>query len=293
MEPNNTLKGIVLMTGGMACFAVADSFIKLTAGTMSPAHTTFLLMGGGLIVFTAIALLEGQKLWNKDAFNGVLMIRYVAEMVGAFGMVLALSTAPLSTVGAVAQAAPLLIVAGAALFLKEKVGWRRWAAIFVGFFGVLLIVQPGSGAFDPGLLWVVFSVFGFAARDLLTKLAPANIPSSSMSSYTMLAAMPFATAWCLISEGSVLPETANWGYVLGMIGFGSIGYMSLIASMRIAPMSIVAPFRYTRLIFLLFIGILIFGEQPNALMLIGAALVLGSGGYTMLRDRKLKQASSS
>ena len=278
------------MIGGMAMFAIADSFIKLAAGTMSPAHTTFLLMGGGLIVFTVIALLEGQKLWNKDAFNGVLMVRYVAEMVGAFGMVLALSSAPLSTVGAIAQAAPLLIVAGAALFLGEQVGWRRWIAIFVGFFGVLLIVQPGSGTFEPALLWAVVSVFGFAARDLLTKLAPATIPSSSMSSYTMLAAMPFTAVWCLMAEGQLLPEDPNWFYVLGMVGFGSIGYLSLIASMRIAPMSIVAPFRYTRLIFLLFIGVFIFGETPSVLMLIGAILVLLSGGYTMLRDKKLKQA---
>lgn len=278
------------MIGGMAMFAIADSFIKLAAGTMSPAHTTFLLMGGGLIVFTVIALLEGQKLWNKDAFNGILMVRYVAEMVGAFGMVLALSSAPLSTVGAIAQAAPLLIVAGAALFLNEQVGWRRWIAIFVGFFGVLLIVQPGSGTFEPALLWAVVSVFGFAARDLLTKLAPATIPSSSMSSYTMLAAMPFTAVWCLMAEGRLLPEDPNWFYVLGMVGFGSIGYLSLIASMRIAPMSIVAPFRYTRLIFLLFIGVFIFGETPSVLMLIGAILVLLSGGYTMLRDKKLKQA---
>ncbi len=278
------------MIGGMAMFAIADSFIKLAAGTMSPAHTTFLLMGGGLIVFTVIALLEGQKLWNRDAFNTVLMVRYVAEMVGAFGMVLALSSAPLSTVGAIAQAAPLLIVAGAALFLNEQVGWRRWIAIFVGFFGVLLIVQPGSGTFEPALLWAVVSVFGFAARDLLTKLAPATIPSSSMSSYTMLAAMPFTAVWCLMAEGQLLPEDPNWFYVLGMVGFGSIGYLSLIASMRIAPMSIVAPFRYTRLIFLLFIGVFIFGETPSVLMLIGAILVLLSGGYTMLRDKKLKQA---
>lgn len=288
MDPKANLHGIFLMVAAMGLFAVSDAFIKLASSTMSPPHTTLFLIAGGLIIFGTIAIVQKAPLRDPVAFHPVVLLRYVAEMVGVSGVVLALSRVPLSTVGAIMQAMPLLVVAGAALFLNEKVGWRRWVAIGVGFLGMLLIVQPGVEGFQLDVFWAVFAVLGLSARDILTRVTPPQIATSSLSTFTMLAALPFAVAWCAISEGQIVPDALNWWLVIAMSGFGSAGYFLLIVSVRMAEVSIVAPFRYTRLLFLLIIGIVLFGERPSPVMLLGATLILTAGIYAMLRERKQK-----
>lgn len=287
-KPDNTPRGIWLMVASMASFAVADMFIKMASSTMSAAHTTLLLMGGGLLVFALLAKLQGAALWERAAVSKIMLIRYGAEMMGSFGIVLALSSVPLSTVGAIIQATPLVVAAGAVVFLKERVSWRRWSAIFVGFLGVLLIVQPGGAGFDANIVWPVVAMIGLAGRDLTTRASPPDMASASLATYTMAAVMPFAALWCALTQETVLPVAPNWGLVAAMVGFGALGYMLLIASVRATQVSVVSPFRYSRLIFLLVLGVVVFGERPDAVMLLGAGIVIASGIYTMWRDRVVK-----
>lgn len=289
MEPagTNNARGIVLMIVAMAGFAIADTLIKSAAGRISPAQVMFLLMGGGLLVFASIALLKGQRLLDARAFAPMMVLRYLSEIISVGGMVLALSFVPLSTVGAILQATPLLVAVGAVLFLGEKVSWRRWSAIILGFFGVLLIIGPGGEEFDVAILWAVASMVCLSIRDLTTRLVPPDIPSASLASFTMIAAMPFAISWVLFNGESLFPAQANWFTVVGMVGFGSFGYLLLIASIRMSDISIVSPFRYTRLIFLLVTGVVVFDEKPSVSMLLGACLVIVSGVYMMWRERQV------
>ena len=289
MEPagTNNARGIVLMIVAMAGFAIADTLIKSAAGRISPAQVMFLLMGGGLLVFASIALLKGQRLLDARAFAPMMVLRYLSEIISVGGMVLALSFVPLSTVGAILQATPLLVAVGAVLFLGEKVSWRRWSAIILGFFGVLLIIGPGGEEFDAAILWAVASMVCLSIRDLTTRLVPPDIPSASLASFTMIAAMPFAISWVLFNGESLFPAQANWFTVVGMVGFGSFGYLLLIASIRMSDISIVSPFRYTRLIFLLVTGVVVFDEKPSVSMLLGAGLVIISGVYMMWRERQV------
>jgi drug/metabolite transporter (DMT)-like permease len=285
-------QGILLMSLSMAAFAFADTLIKLATGIIAPAQVLFLLVTGGLIVFTVIAKLQGQTLRDRRAFLPALLLRYIAEICGMFGTVLALAYVPLSTVGAMIQATPLLVVLGAVLFLGEKVSWRRWSAIIIGFVGVILIIQPGGQDFDWTIGWAVLSLVGLSIRDLATRLAPANMPSACMAIYTMVAAIPFAATWVLLSGESLIPSQANWFMVVAMIGLGSFGYILLITSIRMADISIVQPFRYLRLIFLLIFGVVIFGERPSLSILVGAALIILSGLYTIMRERRVRQMAS-
>ena len=289
MEPagTNNARGIVLMIVAMAGFAIADTLIKSAAGRISPAQVMFLLMGGGLLVFASIALLKGQRLLDARAFAPMMVLRYLSEIISVGGMVLALSFVPLSTVGAILQATPLLVAVGAVLFLGEKVSWRRWSAIILGFFGVLLIIGPGGEEFDVAILWAVASMVCLSIRDLTTRLVPPDIPSASLASFTMIAAMPFAISWVFFNGESFLPAQANWFTIVGMVGFGSFGYLLLIASIRMSDISIVSPFRYTRLIFLLVTGVVVFDEKPSVSMLLGACLVIVSGVYMMWRERQV------
>jgi drug/metabolite transporter (DMT)-like permease len=285
-------KGILIMIVSMVAFALADTLVKVTSSVASSAQIMFFLIGGGLILFGLIAKIQGHSLINKDAFAPVLLLRYASEIIGMVGMVIALSKVPLATVGAITQATPLLVVIGAVIFLKEKVSWRRWSAIAFGFLGVLLIVQPGTSDFDLSVLWAILAMVALSVRDLTTRLTPPNMASTSLATFTMIATIPFPILWVLYNGDSFFPTTVNWWLVLLMVALGSSGYMLLITSIRMAEVSVVTPFRYSRILFLLILGIVVFDEKPNALVLAGAALIIASGVYMMWREQQIKKAEA-
>lgn len=289
MKHEGNLRGIIYMLISMAGFALADTMIKVATGTVAPAQVFLLMIGGSLLVFLAMGLYQNDRLLDKTAFAPILLIRYLAEISGMMGMVMALSLVPLSIVGAVTQATPILVAVAAVIFLGEKVSWRRWSAIAVGFVGVLLIIQPGSQGFDNSVLWAVLAMVALSVRDLSTRMIPTGIPSTSLASYTMLATIPAAFAWVRLEGLPIIPPQMNWTLMVSVVGLGSIGYMFLIASLRMSEVSIVTPFRYSRIIFLLVLGIVIFDERPGLLMLIGAALVIASGIYMIWRERRVRQ----
>lgn len=291
MTDEKNARGIILMVLSMGAFALADTLVKLSTSFLSPAQVLFFLIGGGLVLFSLMAKVQGEKLRDPRAFAPILLLRYLSEISGMAGMVLALAYVPLSTVGAITQASPMLVTVGAVLFLGEKVSWRRWSSIFVGFAGVLLIVQPGAAGFDLAVLWAVLAMAALSIRDLTTRLTPLGMPSTCLATYTMMAAFPFTIAWVLLSGESLFPEHVNWVIVVPMIGLGSFGYMLLIASLRMAEASVVTPFRYSRIIFLLVLGIVVFQESPSALMLCGATLIIVSGIYMMWREQRVKRSS--
>ncbi len=285
MNKDTNLRGILLMIASMIAFALADTLVKLSTSLLSPAQVTFYLMGGALIIFALVTILQNDKLIDARAFSPILLLRYLSEITGMVGMVMALANVPISVVGAITQASPMLAAVGAVLFLNEAVGWRRWCSILIGFFGVLLIVQPGAIEFDFAVLWAVLALVALSIRDLTTRLIPTDIASSSLATYTMVAATPFTIAWVLYNGEGLLPAQTNWFVTVPMVALGSMGYMLLIASIRTAEMSVVMPFRYSRIIFLLVLGVLVFDEKPGMLVLIGASLIIASGTYMMWRER--------
>lgn len=280
------------MLASMGAFALADTLVKLSTNSMSPAQVMFFLISGALIIFSALTIVKKERFIDSRAFSSVLLLRYVAEIGGMVGMVMALANIPISVVGAVTQASPLLAAVGAVLFLNEQVGWRRWCSIFIGFFGVLLIVQPGSSSFDFAVLWAILAVVALSIRDLTTRLTPKDIASATLATYTMAAATPFTVMWVFYNGESLIPEQINWWVIIPMIVLGALGYMLLIASTRIAELSVVMPFRYSRILFLLVLGVIVFNEKPSVLMLIGAGLIIGSGIYMMWREQMVKHKPS-
>jgi drug/metabolite transporter (DMT)-like permease len=288
MKLNNNTKAIVFMIVSMFAFATTDTLIKVVAGGVSPAQTMFFLTLGGLIVFASIALYQGESVWDKRAISKVLIIRYVAEITGLVSMVLALALVPLSTIGAIIQSVPLLVTFGAVLFLQERVSWRRWTSIVVGFLGVLLIIQPGAQSFEPAVLLAFTAAIALSVRDLTTRVTPPNMSSASLACYTMIATIPVPLIWMLMLGESFVPPSAHIFSLIGMVAFGAIGYLLIIASVRAAEVSVVSPYRYSRLIFLMAFGIIIFDERPGFWVLIGAALIVASGIYMMWRERLAK-----
>ena len=231
--PKKNSKGIFLMIISMASFAVGDTFVKISGAFLSPAQIMFFLIAGGLIIFAMIAKIKGENLLDNRAFSPVLLIRYLAEMIGLVAMIMGLTKIPLSVVGTVTQASPILVAAGAVFFFKEIVSWRRWSSIVIGFIGVVLVIQPGSQNLDYAVIWAVVALVAFSIRDLVTRLTPPDIPSASIATFTMIAAFPFPTAWVFFSDEKLFLPGIDWMVVSSMIILGSFGYLLLITSLRL------------------------------------------------------------
>lgn len=282
---NGNLRGIVLMVVSMAAFAIEDSFIKRAADDMPTGQILLMLGVFGAAIFTVMAARAGQKPFSRDLLQGQVMLRNLGEVIGTMGFVTAIALTPLTSATAILQAMPLAVTLGAALFLGESVGWRRWTAILVGFAGVLVIIRPGLEGFDINALWAVLAVFGLAIRDLATRRVPARIGSMSISVSGFVSVAILGGAMLALSGGAVWPGTLQTALMVGALAAGVVGYWMVVEAMRVGEISAVTPFRYTRLIFALIIGILIFGERPDLMTLAGATLVIGSGLYTFARER--------
>ena len=218
----------------------------------------------------------------------MLLAQYASEGVSAMFFITALSLVPISTVAAVFQATPLAITAGAALFLGEQVGWRRWSAVLIGFIGVLIIIRPGSDSFQIAALLPLAAVFGIALRDLLTRQMDPSIPSVSVAFYGFAAVVPAGFLMAPFNDPFVVPQGNEWIYIVCAMFFGVSGYYAIVQAMRIAETSIIMPFRYMRLIFSMILGFLIFNERPDFWTYLGAAVVISTGIYTFVREQQLR-----
>lgn len=288
---SGNLRGIALMLAAMALFAVEDMFLKWAATDLPVGMVIFVAGAFGAPVFAVMARLEGRRVLSRAALHPAVIARNAGEMVATIAYISALAVVDLSTVSAVLQATPLAVTLGAALFLREQVGWRRWSAIAVGFAGVLLVIRPGMDGFRPEALWVLISVAGLALRDLSSRAIPASCSTAQVSCWGLMS-VALLGALMMIPGGAVRPDAAQIATLFGAVVFGTAGYWAITAATRMGEVAVVSPFRYARLVFSMLIGILVFGERPDALMLVGAALVIGSGLYAFARERARKRALS-
>ena len=284
------LRGAGLMTLAMALFALEDMFVKQAARGLPVGEVLMLFGAGGMICFAALALASGQSLWHPAVASRLMGIKAGFEITGRLGYTLGIALTPLSNASAILQATPLVVVAGAALIFRERVGAARWAAVGIGFLGVLVILRPGLDGFVPAALWTVLGLLGFAGRDLATRAAPKVLTNFQLGLYGFAALIPAGAIILAVTGGAVLPAPANLLPVLGAVLFGVTAYWALTKAMRTGEVAVVTPFRYTRLIFALGLGILVFGESLDGATLAGAALVVASGVYTLLAGaRRLKR----
>ncbi len=283
-------RAAALMTGSMAFFAVEDIFLKRAAEALPPGEVLALTGGVGALVFWALAARQRQPVLTLDALQTVPLTRTLSEAAAAMLYIVALALAPLSMTAALLQASPLVVVAGAALFLGEKVGWRRWASVTVGFIGVLVILSPWDADFDPTGLLTVACVLVLAVRDLSTRVMPARIGTFQVSAWAYLGLVPAGVIlMAIMGAGFVWPSPAQWAGLGGALVAGLFGYYAVVAAMRLGEVSVVAPFRYTRLVFSVVLAMIFFAERPGLSTYIGAGIVVGSGLYAFARERVRKK----
>jgi len=287
------LRGIALVVFSMAVFAVEDAFVKTLAGHLPVGEVLAALGFGGALVFFVLAGGGGRAATVTSLRHPVVAVRMVAEGVAGTAFTTALSLVPISTVAAVFQATPLAVTAGAAVFLAEPVGWRRWSAVIVGFLGVLLIIRPGMEGFQPTAAIVLIPVIAVALRDLITRRVPAEIPSMVVSFQGFFAVFVAGLILLAFGPAPVVPSPVDLTMMAAAIVAGTSGYYAIVAAMRLADASALMPFRYARLIFSLIIGVVVFREHPDAATLVGATIVLAAAFYTYLRERRVAASAQS
>ncbi|WP_395451129.1 DMT family transporter [Aminobacter sp. UC22_36] len=285
MPLSSNVRGATFMVVAMAAFTFNDTLSKLAAQTINPGQ---LMLVRGLFATTLISLLA----WQQGALKGyrnywhpMVFLRLVGEVGGTVCFLAALPHLPLANISAVLQALPLAVTMGAALFLGEAVGWRRWLAIATGFGGVLIIVRPGFEGFNAFSLLALLSVAFCAVRDLATRKIPGHIPSLFVSTTTTVI-ITITGALTIVPFGGWVPMTTNLvAFLAGAAVLVLFGYQFVIMAMREGEISFIAPFRYTALIWALSLSVFVFGDIPDLAMIMGAAVIVASGLYSLYRER--------
>ena len=289
---NDNAKGSLWMTASMAGFALEDMFFKSATAAIPVGEALILFGSGGMAIFVALALRARETVFHPAILTRPLVVRSLCEIAGRLFFALAISMAALSSASAILQATPLGVAAGAILFFGETVGWRRWLAILIGFGGVLMILRPGVSGFELASLFAVLATLGFAGRDLATRASPVTMSNRQLGVYGFLMLVIAGTILLAWTGGAAWPGLATWGDLAAATVIGVASYYALTAAMRIGEVSVVSPFRYTRLVFAMIVGVLVFGERPDAMTLLGSAVIVASGLYTVFRSRKAKQRPS-
>ena len=277
----------------MACFAVEDTFIKLLSARLPATQILFSVGFGGALITLALAVTLNVNLADKILLNKHVISRTIADLFGAFFFTSAMVLIPMSLLASILQATPLFVTLGAAILLGEKVGWRRWSAIFIGFLGIIIILQPGYGSFQLASLLGLAAVLCLALRDVVTRDMATEIPTLTVTFYACLAMGSAGFIAYPFFGTPIMPTTFEAILLVCAAIIGVTGYFLIVLATRKGDVSVIAPFRYSRLLFSLGLASLILGEMLTLPILLGGLLVVSSGIYTFGRERRLVKIQKS
>ncbi|MCO5106026.1 MAG: DMT family transporter [Burkholderiaceae bacterium] len=278
-------RGILSMAGAMACFVANDALVKIVSAGMPTAQLIFLrgLIAAAIVV--AVALATGAAVRIRETVHPRVLARGVAEALATVLYLTALFQLPLANAAAINLSAPLFIVVLAVVFLRERVGAAHWLALGAGFAGVVLVVQPGLAGFNAYALVCLLGAFLQAVRDLLTRRIAPDVPAVLITLSTTIAVTALAGVLSLV-EGWRAFALRDLALLALAAGFLMGAYWLIVDAMRHGEMSLVAPFRYTGVLYAIVVGYVVWGDVPNALAWGGIALLVASGLFVLYRQRK-------
>ena len=288
---DDNLKGAALMALSMLAFVSNDAMMKALFADMSIYQAIFLR---GLITVPLIALMA----WHQGALlisiaprdRLMVTLRVAAEVGATVGFLTALKHMPLANVTAILQVLPLTVTMAAALFLGERVGWRRWLAITAGLCGVMIVIRPGMEGFSVYSIWALGAVGCITLREITTRKLSSDLPSLPVA---------LATATAIGGLGAVMMPAVQWAPVSvggwGLLAATSVaiigGYLFSVMTVRTGDIGFVAPFRYTAMVWAIGLGALLFGEIPDGPTSVGTVIIILTGLYSLHRERRLRPSS--
>lgn len=289
-SPSETqpLRAGLYMVIAMACFILNDSCIKII-GTTLPLGQIIAIRGVLSVLVVAIICAQQGVLGSSLAlFTPKVLARSLLDVAGTFMFLTALTHMPIANLTAILQSVPLAVVLVSVTFLKEKVGWRRTSAILAGFLGVLLIVRPTPSTFTIYEVLALGIVFILAFRDLITKRIPHHIPTFIIAlanaSFVALGGIIFG-----VYQGFLGVALWQFGLLAAAAALLATGYVFMVATLRLGDLSGTAPFRYSNVLFAIILGMVIFGEFPDAVSYVGMAMIIAAGLYAAHREAILNK----
>jgi drug/metabolite transporter (DMT)-like permease len=277
---------IAAMCAAMALFVVNDSLVKLAAANWPP-HQIIAVRGVfALALLGGLAAAAGELSAWRVLLRPIMLLRCLIEAFIAIGYITALAALPIADVTAVLLVSPLLITVAGAVIFRERTGWRRWLAVVAGFAGMLLVVRPAGEAFGFAGLLALLSTIGVAARDLLTRRLPDDVPSRLVALASTVAILALG---CLMSlaMGWRPIEVAPLGFTVAAAVTVAVGNLMIVVAFRNVDVSVVSPYRYTVILWAIVAGYAVFGEEPSPAGWLGIALIVGSGLFTLYRESTL------
>ena len=279
------------MIASMAAFAIEDAFLKTVTKQLPVGQVLMMFGAAGLCVFALMARRAGASIFQAQVLTKNMLFRAVFEFFGRLFYVLAIALTPMSSATAILQSAPLFVVLGARIFLREKVDAKTWIAILAGLFGVMIILRPSAADFSLLSLLALIGTLGFVGRDLFSRTAPSSLTKEVLGFYGFTTMM-IAGACYAVWDGKpfVSLQVHQFLMLAAALLAGVFAYTALMTAMRTGSIGAVTPYRYSRLLFGISIGVIVFGEQLDAPMLLGCAIVIGAGLFIGWQNQRRQPA---
>ena len=277
-------RGIIALSLAMASFIANDAIVKYVSQSLGGGQLIFIRGVFATVLLLGVAHAMGATALMREMWRKPLALRALLDAFATLTYLTSLFHLPIGNATAINRATPLISTVFAVIFLRERVGSSRWLAIAAGFAGVLLVVQPSASGFNAWALLCLLGTLFHAARDLLTRAIPQSVPSVLITLSTALSVSLLAGPVSLVQGWKPMGSVELLLLAAASV-FLAVGYYLIIHSLREGEMSVIAPFRYTGMVYALILGWAIWGETPNLVAWGGIALLVGAGIYMLHGER--------
>ena len=289
---SENFRGALLMTISMGAFVLNDAFVRLAGDTLPLGQILFIRGLLTTVLLLAFAFYGGVfKLTVSKADKWRIFFRSFAEALTAYFFLTAVMNMPFANVTAILQILPVTVTLAAAFVFKEKVGVFRITLIILGFFGVLLIINPSADGFNFYVFYALIAVLLITVRDLITRKLSSEVPTLIPTVSASIGVLLFSIILMINTPLQSL-NTQNSIYIILAAFFIIVGYYSAVLVMRSGEISFISPFRYTAILFALILGFIFFDEQPDKIALLGIVIVMLSGIILMMRNSSVQKKST-
>lgn len=289
-DPGASPTGIALMVAAVSAFACLDATAKYLARDLPVTEITWARYTFAMVLALAVANPVSRPGMLRTRRPLLQVVRAAILLMTTVFNFFAVRYLRLDQALAIMFATPFVVAALSGPVLGERVGSRRWAAIGVGFAGVLVVIRPGLGTVQPAVMFAVLAMLCYAVFFLTTRILARHDGSDTTLFYSnllgaliMLPVMPFV--W-------TTPAPGQWGLLVMAGALGSVGHFMVIAAHRHGQAALLSSFVYSQLIGVTILGFLVFGDVPDVFTLLGAAIVIASGLYMLHRERVRARSAS-